>query len=84
MLGAKTDLRNVATAEEAYFADKEVYLSCATATCNVLPGISSLSQGVTLNITASTTTPAFTGDSTHAKGTGVTFLWDSENGGLQP
>ena len=78
---AKSDLRNVATAEEAYFADNEIYKSCANAACGTnLPGIASLSQGVTLQITATTT--GFTGTSTHPKGTGVTCNWNSSNGGL--
>lgn len=78
---AKSDLRNVATAEEAYFADNEIYKSCTQATCGgLLPGISQLSSGVTLAITATAT--GFTGTSTHPKGTGVTCNWDSGAGGL--
>ena len=78
---AKSDLRNVATAEEAYFADNEVYKSCTGAACATnLPGISALSDGVTLQITATNT--GFTGSSTHPKGTGVTCDWDSSSGGL--
>lgn len=78
---SKSDLRNVATAEEAYFADSEVYKSCTGSACATsLPGISSLSQGVTLQITA--TTSGFLGTSTHPKGTGVTCRWNSSNGGL--
>lgn len=77
---AKSDLRNVATAEEAYFADNEVYKNCTGSGCNVLPGVSSLSNGVTLQITATAT--GFTGSSKHPKGTGVTCNWNSANGGL--
>ena len=77
---ARSDLRNVATAEEAYFADYEVYLGCDESDCNKLPGITSLSDGVTLEMTAATT--SFTGTSTHSKGSGVTCNWDSANGGL--
>ena len=78
---AKSDLRNVATAEEAYFADSEVYKSCTGAACATsLPGVSALSQGVTLAITASAT--GFSGTSTHPKGTGITCNWNSSNGGL--
>ena len=79
---AKSDLRNVATAEEAYFADNEAYKSCTQATCKTfLPGITALSNGVTLAMTAAAT--SFTGTSTHPRGTGVTFNWNSANGGLQ-
>ena len=78
---AKSDLRNVSTAEEAYFVDYEVYKSCANGACaTALPGIGSLSQGVTLQMTATAT--GFTGTSTHAQGTGVTCDWDSSAGGL--
>ena len=78
---AKSDLRNVAAAEEAYFADQEVYVNCDQGDCaTVLPGISSLSDGVTLEITAAAT--SFTGVASHPKGTGVTCNWDSDSGGL--
>ncbi len=78
---SRSDLRNVATAEEAYFVDNEVYKSCTQANCNtLLPGIAALSNGITLQITATTT--GFTGTSTHPKGTGVTCNWNSANGGL--
>lgn len=79
---SKSDLRNVATAEEAYFVDNEVYKDCTETTCpGLLPGIGALSQGVTLGMTAATS--SFTGTATHSKGTGVTFSWDSAAGGLQ-
>jgi type IV pilus assembly protein PilA len=78
---AKSDLRNVATAEEAYFADSEVYKSCTDATCpGLLPGIEAVSNGVTLGMVAAAT--SFTGTSTHSKGTGITCDWDSTAGGL--
>jgi len=78
---AKSDLRNVATAEEAYFADNEAYVDCDQSDCaSLLPGISGLSNGVTLQITSAAT--AFTGTSTHPNGTGVTCAWDSNGGGL--
>ncbi len=80
---AKSDLRNVATAEEAYFVDNEAYVTCTQETCpGMLPGITALSSGVVLNITASADGSSFTGTATHAKGTGVTCNWDSQNGGL--
>jgi prepilin-type N-terminal cleavage/methylation domain-containing protein len=79
---AKSDLRNVATAEEAYYADYEKYLAVTQATANNLPGIEAVSDGVTLSITVAT--DSFTGTSKHDKGTGLTFNWNSANGGLQP
>lgn len=78
---AKSDLRNVATAEEAYYADNEVYKTCSGSGCNVLPGVTGISDGVVLSMTAGTDT--FTGTSTHPRGTGSTFTWDSAAGGLQ-
>ncbi|MBX7142875.1 MAG: prepilin-type N-terminal cleavage/methylation domain-containing protein [Oligoflexia bacterium] len=79
---ARSDLRNVATAEEAYFADYEVYKSCNTGSCpTLLPGISALSQSVTLEITATAT--GFTGSSTSSRGSGVTYQWDTSLGGMQ-
>ncbi len=82
---AKSDLRNVATAEEAYFVDNEQYVGCASAAAcqTALPGVAQLSQGVTLAMTVgSATATFFTGTSTHPKGT-ATFNWNSANGGLQ-
>jgi type IV pilus assembly protein PilA len=77
---AKSDLTNVAIAQEAYFIDAEKYLSCSTTTCSNLPGISKISKGVTIGITASNT--YFNGTATHDKGSGKTFQWNSEQGGL--
>lgn len=83
---AKSDLRNVATAEEAYFADTESYLSCAltdgAGTCSSLPGIQQMSAGVNLSMTNVSNT-SFTGTSTHTRGSGATYNWNSANGGLQ-
>ncbi|MEY4668010.1 MAG: hypothetical protein RL518_709 [Pseudomonadota bacterium] len=77
---AEVDLRSVAMAEEAYFLENEEYLSCDNQTCAQLPGIQKLSSGVVLSITASKT--GFTGTSTHPKGSGKTFTWDSSAGGM--
>ena len=82
---AKSDLRNVATAEEAYYVDAERYIACTSASdCqSKLPGVAQLSAGVTLGIgVASATSTFFTGSSNHPKGT-ETFQWNSANGGLQ-
>lgn len=87
-----SDLRNAATGEEAYFADYEKYVSCATAgACQTaLPGFKP-SDGVTLamvQVAAAGTVPEhFTGTSYHTKGTknaaGSAYSWDSNLGGLQ-
>lgn len=80
-LRAVNDLRNIATAEEAYYLDWEEYKSCADAACVGLPGITALSQGVRLQITAAET--SFTGSATHPRGSGRVFMWDNARGGLQ-
>jgi len=77
---AEIDLRSVAMAEEAYFLEKEEYLSCSNDTCAQLPGVQKLSAGVVLSIAASKT--GFTGTSSHPKGSGKIFKWDSAAGGM--
>lgn len=80
---ARSDMRNVATAEEAYFVDNETYISCDEGSCpGLLPGIPALSAGVVLAVTAAGDGNSFTGTSSHPKGTGVTFAWDSQAGGF--
>ena len=80
---AKNDLRNAAAAEEAYFVENAAYLSCAnSAACTArFSTLGSLSPGVTLQITG--TTSGFTATSSHPSGSGTTFTWDSSQGGLQ-
>lgn len=92
---ALSDLRNAATGEEAYFADNEAYVTCASASAcaGVLPGYIA-SNGVVLTMTATAaagTTPAyFTGQAAHPQGSknstaaaGTRYDWDSRTGGLQ-
>jgi len=74
---AQSDLRNLATGEEAYFADFEVY----TSTLSTVPGFQ-LSAGVTMaapTISGST----FTTTARHAQGN-KTYTWNNANKGLQP
>jgi type IV pilus assembly protein PilA len=78
---AKEDIANVARAEEAYFVDTSKYLDCTDAGCNALPGVTDLSAGVTLGMAATAT--GFTGTSTHPKGSGIIYTWDSGSGGLR-
>lgn len=81
--GARSDLRNSAVAEEAYFVDNDAYKSCTNATaCKAaLPGIKAVSSGVTMAMVGSTT--GFTGTASNPKGTNVTYTWNSSNGGMQ-
>jgi type IV pilus assembly protein PilA len=80
---ANSDLRNAATAEEAYFATNRVYLSC-TFPCATLPGFS---QSATVTGAMAATNGAnstFTGSSTSSSGSAKTFSYNSASGGMQP
>ena len=85
-----SDLRNAATAEEAYFADNEAYVTCAGA-CAALPGFKP-SNNVTLSMTqvalAGAVPEHFTGVAYSTKGSRSTaatgYFWNSLNGGLCP
>jgi type IV pilus assembly protein PilA len=72
---ASSDLRNLATAEEAYFAANATY----AADFNSLPGFKQ-SPGVSISIQPGTN--SFTASASHQAGD-KTFQWDSANGGLQ-
>ena len=80
-LRAQSDLRNGALAEESYFLDNEKYLSCDGEACLVMDGLSRISNGVKLKLTASET--GFRGEASHPKGSGKVYHWDSEKGGIQ-
>jgi len=81
---AQSDLRNAASAQEAYFASYQQYLtvSCGPAAgpCGTLPG-ATVSSGVSLAVTAAT--DSFTGTATHANGSGKIWTYNSSTGGLQ-
>ena len=80
--GAKSDLRNAATAEEAYFIDNDSYASCDESDCDsVLVGLEGLSTGVELDMVGAAT--SFTGTASSTNGTGTEFTWDSNLGGMQ-
>jgi len=72
---ASSDLRNLATAEEAYFAANAVYANDPL----TLTGFKK-SPGV--SITVAPGSVSFTANASHAAGD-KTFNWDSANGGLQ-
>ncbi len=80
---AKSDIVALATAEEAYFVDKEIYVACTdAANCkSLLPGFIA-SNGVQVAGTVPAPT-YFTATAHHSKGKGITFTWNSANGGLQ-
>lgn len=78
-LQAATDMRNVALAEELYFMDSERYLSCDNENCNQLPSIRKLSKGTILSVT-SEREDHFRVQSSHSKGSGKRYVWDSDEG----
>jgi len=80
---AKSDLRNAATAEEAYFVGTGDYLTCTDDVCkNQLPDFR-LSPGVSINIAADNSPhPSFFGTAAAAGGS-KTFSYNSAGGGMQ-
>jgi type IV pilus assembly protein PilA len=79
---AAFDLRNAATAEEAYYAIHFQYIVCASAgTCvATLPGLTvepNTSMAVEVEDAG-----GFMGTATSSKGTGATCRWDSLGGGF--
>jgi type IV pilus assembly protein PilA len=84
--GAKSDLRNAANGEEAYFVDRDNYVSCAGNACIVLPGFKQVSDSVALDMVATDgASPSFTGSALATKGSDPAIgkvCWSSENGGF--
>jgi prepilin-type N-terminal cleavage/methylation domain-containing protein len=76
---AQGDLRNAATAEEALYIANASYISCTDAAdCQTkLPGYN-WSNGVAIQMNSAGDT--FTGTSTHSKGTGKVWSFDSTTG----
>ncbi len=79
---AKSDLRNAANAEEAYFVATGDYLDCSNASCiSQLPDFR-LSDTVTITMVAANgAQPTFTGTA-YTNGGQKTFLYDSSAGGM--
>ncbi|HSD11338.1 MAG TPA: prepilin-type N-terminal cleavage/methylation domain-containing protein [Candidatus Binatia bacterium] len=80
---ANSDLRNAATAEEAYFATEREYLSGALDAIN-LPGfvLSATVEGE-MSLEGDDANPGFSGTSTSSSGTGKEFSYNSLLGGMQ-
>ena len=80
---AKSNLRNAATSEEAYFVDEEDYYDCADKQCEKLPGLR-LSDGVRiqLKVIDQLKYPSFIGKAWHEKDPSKIYYWDSSDGGL--
>jgi prepilin-type N-terminal cleavage/methylation domain-containing protein len=79
---ALSDLKMVSLGEESYFLEKEEYFSCSDNTCTQLPGVPSLSKGVSLSVDASSPQEGFTATAQHQNGTGKVYKWDSARGGI--
>lgn len=80
---AESDVRNGATAEEAYFATNGAYITLASTSGptqpSTLPGFT-ISDTVTAQYTNNTGN--FTGQAKSGLGSGVTCKWDSTNSGF--
>ena len=78
---ALTDLRNAASAEEAYYASYKVYVDCTNAGgCALgLVGYKN-SRGVDLALSAGT--ESFTGSASHVNGSGKVWRYDGTAGGI--
>ena len=83
--GARSDLRNAANGQEAYFIDQNAYVTCDGNACvTALPGLQGLSESVGLTMTADNgDSPSFTGASAATKGSGTQYNWSSAAGGMQ-
>jgi type IV pilus assembly protein PilA len=78
---AKSDLRNAANGEEAYFLIEGDYLNCSNASCSQLPNFR-LSNTVSISMTADNgAQPTFTGTAA-SNGGKRTFSYDSAAGGM--
>jgi type IV pilus assembly protein PilA len=86
--GVKSDLRNIATAEEAYFVGANAYVSCGPTSGTACTDASTLGnagfKGVSKGnvINAAGTATDFTVIGNHPAAP-TSFTWNSQNGGLQ-
>jgi len=79
---ANTDLRNAATAEEAYFINAGTYLTCSDAACEAALPNFRRSRAVSIDMTAFTGgSPSFVGVASSSPGS-KSFTWDSSQGGF--
>ncbi len=78
---ANSDLRNAATAEEANFATKAAYVTCANVAACV-SGLPGFKAALKTAMAMSDQTTYFTGTSNSSNGSGITCNWNSSNGGF--
>jgi prepilin-type N-terminal cleavage/methylation domain-containing protein len=76
---AESDVRNAATAQEAYFVTKESYAAALTDLADY--GFPNASNGVQMGTKGDT--QSFTVTGYHSLGTGTTYSWNSDAGGMQ-
>lgn len=69
---SSSDLRNVMTAQEAYFTDNEDYAAAVAS----LPGFDTVSESVVLTMTADTAADTWEGSTYHPAGNN-TYCYDS-------
>jgi type IV pilus assembly protein PilA len=75
----KADLRNVATAEEAYFVTSNTYRACTACTATNLPGYNKSAQ---VAVDSSGGASAFTLTATHANCGTTTWTYQSTTGSI--
>ncbi len=78
---AESDLRNAATAEEAYFSASQAYTTCASATA-CATALSGYKNSAGVNLAMSASGMSFTGTASHDSGSGKTWSYDSSAGGI--
>lgn len=70
----KSVVRNVASAQEAYFIQNESYVSCTNQECvSALPQLDSIESEITLMVSAAD--GAYTIEASHRQGSGETITW---------
>jgi type IV pilus assembly protein PilA len=77
---ARSDLKSVAQAEEAYYATYQTYTACNNTDCATKLEGFKLSNGVSLEVVPIDN--SFTATSSHPQGTGAICRWESAGGGL--
>ncbi|HMO02581.1 MAG TPA: type II secretion system protein [Oligoflexia bacterium] len=83
---SQLDLRNGAAAEEAYFADNEIYFDCENDECLSMAGFQR-SNAVEIEFSSNSGTH-LTGTAYSPLGNrntlGAAYRWNSQSGGMQP
>lgn len=80
---ALSDLRNAASAEEAYFAGSLEYVSCSDSGCETNLPAFTLSDSVTITMTAVNGDQASFSGTSESDGGSTSYSYDSTSGGIQ-